>query len=101
MTGCDKNESPIGHPIEYGNRTNSQIFILDENKNIVKKVHYNGAELLLYKDRPFFVGQSMSKKASYLNWRVTIRQPDNRYDTSYIPLTCEIINTKYGIKEAK
>lgn len=101
MTGCDKNDFPIGHPIEYGNGTNSKMFILDQHKNIVKKVHYSSTELLLYKGRPFFVGQSMSKRVSYLNWHVTIRQPDTRYDTSYIPLTCEIINTKYGIKEAK
>jgi uncharacterized protein len=101
ITGCDKNDFPIGYPIGYGNRTNSEIFILDQHKNIVKPVHYNGVEMLFYKSRPFFVRQSMSKTTTYINWHVYIRQPDTSYDTNYIPLTCEIINTKYGIKEAK
>ncbi|MFN6970464.1 MAG: lysozyme inhibitor LprI family protein [Rheinheimera sp.] len=101
ITGCDKNDFPIGYPIGYGNRTNSEIFILDQHKNIVKPVHYNGVEMLFYKSRPFFIRQSMMKTTDSINWHVYIRQPDTSYDTNYIPLTCEIINTKYGIKEAK
>ncbi len=101
ITGCDKNDYPIGYPIGYGNGTNSHTFILDQDKNIVKQVHYSNTELLLYKSRPFFVGQTMMKTSTYINWHIYIRQPDTNYDTNYIPLTCEIINTKYGIKEAK
>jgi len=97
ITGCDKNDFPIGD----GSGTNSKIFILDEHKHLVEPLSYHNIEMLLYQNEPFFIGQYLMDTSTYINWRVAIRQPDTDFDSNYIPLTCEIINTKYGIKEAK
>lgn len=97
MTGCNKNDMPI----VSGGSTNSIIFILDERKQPARQVPLTHNEMLLYKNQPFFIRQNMRPKATSINWYVSIRQPLTDIDKNYIPLTCELINTKYGIKEAK
>ncbi len=97
MTGCDKNHMPTSN----GGNTNSMVFIMDELKKPIKQVPFAHEEMLLYKRQPFFIMQVLTRKTSSLSWYVGIRQPLIDIDKNYIPLTCELINTAYGIKEAK
>lgn len=97
MSGCDKNDMPTGS----GGSTNSMIFILNEQKKPVEQVQFAHEEMLLYKNQPFFIMQVLSRRVSYINWYTGIRLPLTDIAKNYIPLTCELINTKYGIKETK
>lgn len=97
MTGCDKNHMPTSS----GGSTNSKVFILNELKQPIKQVLFAHEEMLLYKSQPFFIMQVLSRKLSSISWYVGIRQPLTGFDKNYIPLTCELTNIKYGIKEAK
>lgn len=97
MSGCDNNHMPTGS----GGSTSAMIFILNEHKQPVEQVQFAHEELLLYKNQPFFIMQVLSRRVSSMNWYIGIRQPLTDIAKNYMPLTCELINTKYGIKEAK
>ncbi|MGY5796164.1 lysozyme inhibitor LprI family protein [Rheinheimera faecalis] len=94
---CDDNDVPTG----YGGRTNSDVVILNEYGKPISKVGSGKNDLLLYRGTPFFINQDLIVHDKSVSWYVGISKATKKFSVEDFPLICELINTKYGITEAR